>query len=336
LAEAEVLKLYLKKRLGLSDEEASTIAEYVTSGGEEASEFKNALLEAVGALGELAEKVKPLPPQAQATVIQHLAPVLARLPLQQKKSSSDLIEKLVVLREALGGGNSELVKKLDELAQLLKEMKQQPQQDVVEQTVKTLENLERLRELLDRLRGGNEEAKSVAEVVAEAIDKLREELKGIERRDPLTEIIEYRKKLEEALKVLEQLGFRVERGEPRKPLEEVIKELEAMGYEVKRRSLTPEEVEQMLKKREEEIRERLKRELEYDKAKMEQVASIIKTLIETVVGKLAEGAKEAYREVAREVLRQRLMQRAAQRAVAVAVAGGEGSGESGGGKQEGS
>lgn len=280
----------------------------------------------------------PLYEQAERllTLVGLAGKVLTDLPEQQRGTFAPVVAQ--ILSPLVGDGFRGRLERIAEAVAMIKAASQIASSDGTE---KLLEEVRRLREELQALQ--QERSRSETERLLQALDALQSGLADLvarveslaaQRQEKRVEesrsvassfaerVAELKREVEALREALQLLGYRVEVGERRWTPEELAEELRKYGFRVERETLTPEEVKRMIEEREREIAERLKRELEVDKARIQEVGGIIRDIIREVAGEFAK----AFAEAKKEELRLRILERVGQRA-----ASGEGAGGSEGG-----
>ncbi|MEM3943854.1 MAG: hypothetical protein QXJ59_07190 [Thermofilaceae archaeon] len=263
--------------------------------------------------------------------------VLADLPEQQRGSFAPVVAQ--ILSPLAGEGFKGRLERIAEAVAMIKAANQIASSDGTE---KLLEEVRRLREELQSIQ--QERSRSEVEKLLQALDALqsgladlvarveslaaqrqekRVEEKGSVANSFAERVAELKREVEALRDALQLLGYKVEAGGKSWTPEELAEELRKYGFRVERETLTPDEVKRMIEEREREIAERLKRELEVDKARIQEVGGIIRDIIREVAGEFAK----AFAEAKKEELRLRILERVGQQY----AAGGEGAGGSEGG-----
>jgi hypothetical protein len=302
--EEQLAAIYAQRR-GVELRDALALVQSLTSKREDRVERLRRYLEA---LKTGTDVFSSLPPSVARTI----APLVLAEPQQDDLDIRRTVALATTLKSLLGDPSQQFQYEL--LKTLLERVLQQPQQDTAAAIL-----AEKLDALADALRRGNGPSS--------LLDQLKEvkqlaEFLGYKPRD------EFMERLSALEKKIESLGG-PRQASPMDAIKQVLggldeakQVLEAVGYKVERQQLTPIEVQEMLRRHEEELRKKIEKEMEVERERISAVKEIILTMIREVGSQFTQAIAEAQREA----LRQRLAQRAAQGAGQGGVEGGGGQG----------
>lgn len=298
------------ERVGLGREEVDALLSSLRS-----SDLVEEAQRALALVGLAGEALGKAPEQARSVLAPLVAQVLAPAVSGDGGRLERVAEAAALLKAVLSDDQSkraveEVRQAVEALVGRLEELQKAREEEERQRLSKALDDLTALvaslQERVEQLsRQPAEQAQREAESLSERVRRLRREA-------------------EELAEALQLLGFRVEQGaQPAPTPEELAKELEKYGYRVERVVVTPDELKRMLEERERELRERLARELEVDKVRIQQVGGILRDIIKEIAGEFAR----AYAEAQKEAVRLRLAERA--RGAQLAGQGGEAGGGEG-------
>ncbi|MBO3801774.1 MAG: hypothetical protein JTT12_05600 [Candidatus Brockarchaeota archaeon] len=299
-----------------TDEVEEKVAEKIAEKATKDEETKEAIKEAIKSLSKkkepALEKVKKilgievepvkvnLNNEAYSNII---AQAMQLESLRALRSSTDeeddfarkLAREVALIRAVSSSGNeetSELKKEIEALKQRLEEEREKRMIESISSAL--AQKVDELTKLYDQ---------RFAELQAQISSLQPKEPKESNTASKITEIA---KMIEEMKQAFSSIGIKVVTPSEAPPtsIEEMKAYLEKSGFEVKPLSISKEELEKMLKEREEKLKEELEREYreKYDKEKLAKITEIITNFFNTVGLKLAEAPVEEKRlKLAQEI-----------------------------------